>query len=64
PTLFRHSHKGYFSSILSHFQPIYKALFLDLFSLSSPVLQKVLQLLQKNSCLRFAAVEIKQESDD
>jgi hypothetical protein len=52
PTLFRHSHKGYSNSTLSHFQSIIKALFFELFYLSSLVLQKVLQLLQKNKSAR------------
>ena len=49
PTLFRDYHLSYFTSISSHFSAVLGVLFFILFSLSSLVLQNMLQLSQKNN---------------
>lgn len=50
PTLFRDYHLSYFTSISSHFSAVLEVLFFVLFSLSSLVLQNMLQLSQENNC--------------
>ena len=54
PTLFRDYHLSYFTSISSHFSAVLALFFFVLFSLSSLVLQNMLQLSFLNSSLRFA----------
>ena len=44
PTLFRDYHLSYFTSISSHFRAVLEVFFFVLFSLSSLVLQNMLQL--------------------
>lgn len=62
PTLFRDYHLSYFTSISSHFSAVLGVLFFILFSLSSLVLQNMLQLSQKNNSRWLAPCFIQDKS--